>query len=141
MAMTLHLGVVDVPYADKSGTSTGDVAGYLEQRYNVMRHFFELNDEKIAAKLADSLAGQLENLLAGAPAEGVQPYAEAESAIDAEFRQFLALDVLASYGYPGIPTKAALAGENLRLKSKKGAARPSFIASSLYQMSFRSWVE
>lgn len=141
MAMTLHLGVVDVPYADKSGTSTGDVAGYLETKYHVMEHFYELNDEKIAAKLADSLAGQLENLLAGAPTEGVQPYAEAESAIDAEFRQFLALDVLASYGYPGIPTKAALAGVNHRLKAKKGAGRPSLIDTGLYQGSFKAWVE
>lgn len=138
---TLNLGVIDVPYSDGKGVTTGDVAGWLENRYHPMEIFYEINQEKIATALADSVAGALESLLMGGPTDSAQAFAGGASAIEAAFREFLSLDVMASLGYPGVPTAAALAGVNHRLKAKKGAPRPSLIDTGLYEASFRSWVE
>nr|WP_245168508.1 hypothetical protein [Enterobacter roggenkampii] len=36
--ITFHLGVIDVPYEDEN-TTTGDVAEYLEEKYQIMQTF------------------------------------------------------------------------------------------------------
>ena len=38
--MILHLGVIDMPYVEQAGQTTGDVAESLERRYGVMGHFY-----------------------------------------------------------------------------------------------------
>lgn len=149
MSLTLVFGVVDVPYATPPSktararkavtTTTGEVAGWLEGKYHVMEHYYEARQKQITEALADSMAGALETLLAGGPADAPAPLAEAESFIQNDFQQFMALDTLATLGYPGIPTKAALDGVNTRLKKRKGAPRPSFIDSGAYVNSFRVW--
>lgn len=150
MSLTLNLGVVDVPYADppsKDGkakphnVTTGDVAGWLENKYHPVQIFYEQNAEKIAGYLSESLAGALESVLMGAPAESAAPFAAAETMIDNDFRQFLALGVMEQLGYPGVPTKAALEGRSSRLKKGRGARRPSFVDTGLYVQSFRTWFE
>jgi hypothetical protein len=138
---TLNLGVVDVPYSNAKGVTTGDVAGFLENRYHVMEIFYEINQEKIAASLADSVAGALESVLMGGPADSAAAFAAGTSVIEAAFKDFLSLDVMASLGYPGVPTAAALAGVSPRFKNGKGPPRPSFISSGLYEASFRAWIE
>ena len=148
---TLHLGVLDVPYTDSTGATktakvavasetTGDVAGYLEAKYHVMEHFFELHGAEIAEDLVQSLSDAFEDLVSGAPA-GLDPFGAATSAIEQRFREMLTKKELDALGYPGIPTKASLEGVNHRLKSKKGAPRPSFIDTGQYQASFKAWID
>ena len=146
----LHLGVVDVPYANRpgrrrkvSGTqTTGDVAGFLENRYHVMEHFFQLYQDQIGQDLADAMQGALENLFAGGPASA-PPLTGATSKIEDAFKNMLATKELERLGYPGIPTKAALRGVSHRFKRpyQRRAARPSFIDTGLYQASFKAWVD
>ncbi|WP_407258081.1 hypothetical protein [Klebsiella quasipneumoniae] len=63
MSMKLHLGVEDIPYESESVT-TGDVAEFLEDKYGIMAHFFWLYGPIIAELMAESIAGQLENIIA-----------------------------------------------------------------------------
>jgi hypothetical protein len=171
MPMTLHLGVIDIPYGNptlaplkaKKGKitakgkkkkasvkkaasaktiTTGDVAEILEEEYHIMRQFFEMNSGAIVKDLEKSLAGKLESVLLGALPNG-DPFLEGTSKIDERFRRFLTRGDLEKVGYPGVPTQAALRGVNHRLKHpyKRRAPRPSFIDTGLYQANFKSWVE
>jgi hypothetical protein len=166
--MILNLGVVDVSYgagpaapkrvakasknprprARKSGAgaapvTTGDVAQWLENRYHVVEHFWELHGQEVADDFADSLSGSLESFLMGAPAD-LNPYGTALSKTEDRFRQMLSLRELDQLGYPGIPTMAAKRGVSSRHKSgftKNRQPRPSFLDSGLYSRSFTAWVE
>lgn len=146
---TLHLGVIDLPYSNvvvrKKGktpnATTGDVADILEAKYHVMEHFSELHGDDIALFMADALAGSLETLAMGGPAG--DPFATAAGQTESLFKTFLATKTLERYGYPGVPTKAALKGVNHRFKHPyaKRDPRPSFIDTGLYQSSFKAWVD
>lgn len=165
MTLALVLGVNDVPYnqgrpaprrvrvrtrkgkqeassAPASGQqTTGDVAGYLEEKYHVMQTFAERYMPEIGNALAHGMAGAIESLVAGAPASP-QPLAGALAEIEEGFRVFLDQEELA--GSPGVPTEAALKGINHRLKhpyAKANARRPSFIDTGLYEANLRAWVE
>jgi hypothetical protein len=153
--MILHLGVVDIPYAQapkrhqrKAGTggtqTTGDVAGWLENRYHVMEIFAEEKGDKIAAALEDSLAGALESAFMGAAnMNNYDPTGKAMTDIEDAFKVFLSSQEIEKLGYPGVPTQAAQDGVNRRLKHpyQKRAARPSFIDTGLYQSSFKAWID
>jgi len=147
--MRLHLGVVDLPYNLPGGrgrrrrgrasrTSTGDVAGFLEKRYGVMETFFAAHSKDVVQAMEGSLSGTLENLLLGAPTAGAS-FGAATADIERQFRQFLTNREMD--GLPGVPTQAALQGVNRRLKVRRGAMRPSFIDTGLYQQSFTAWVD
>lgn len=140
----LHLGVVDVPYAhDAGGKSTGDVAEILEGKYGVMGKFVEVHEQDIATDLEESLAGTLEDLLLGAP-PGADPFGSATSDIDARFKKFLSSKEMDRLGVPGVPTAASLAGRSSRFKQKQKksrGSRPSFVDTSLYLNSFKSWID
>lgn len=162
--MKLVLGVIDVPYAAAAPaavkralrwrhgkrpwqhlggfTTTGDVAEILEARYSIMGTFYELHGDEIAGTMEDVIAGKFENLLMGAPYSG-QIFEEGDlSSVEQSFRKFLddeGMDGRAA----GVPTAAALAGVNHRLKhpyAKGNSPRSSFIDSGLYQDSVRVWV-
>ena len=155
--MILHLGVIDIPYANvpkeyarhrrhaahPAGTEmTGDVANYLENKYHVMETFYEAHKGEIGRTLLDSLKGTLEGILQGAPV-GNDPYAAGCAQIDDRFKQFLSNQEVETYGIRGVPTQAALGGINHRKKAgfnKNRARRPSFIDTGLYQSAFKSWV-
>jgi len=165
MGLTLHLGVIDQLYATPPSSnahkatkgkkrrarrkrgkgrgivSTGDVAGWLEERYGVMQHFFDAHSQDIADALASDVAGSLENLLAGGP--GQLSLATATGAIEAMFKKAISEREFDRLGIPGVPTQAAMSGVNHRLKRPyvKRAPRPSFRDSGLYMASFRAWVE
>lgn len=153
--MILHLGVVDIPYAQapkrhqrKAGTggtqTTGDVAGWLENRYHVMEIFAEEKGEQIAAALEGSIAGALESAFMGAAnLNSFDPTGAGTSEIEDLFKTFLSSREIEKLGYPGIPTQAAQDGVNHRLKHpyKKRAARPSFIDTGLYESSFKAWID
>jgi hypothetical protein len=125
-------------------STTGDVAQLLEEKYHVMEHFFQLHEEDIGNALVESRQISLENLLSGAPATDM-PFAAGSAQIENMFKEiFLQGKELDKLGYPGIPTKAAKAGVNPRLAhphAKGNPERPSFVASGLYQSSFKAWVE
>jgi hypothetical protein len=152
VGLVIHLGVTDLPYAQapgrrrrnkpvKSGTqTTGDVAGWLENRYHVIEHFLQLHGDAIGAALEQGLADTLEAALTGAPKPD-NLIAGASGEIEELFRRMLESRELDALGYPGIPTKAAQSGVNPRLKRKRGDERPSFIATGLYSNSFKIWAD
>jgi hypothetical protein len=125
-------------------STTGDVAQLLEEKYHVMEHFVQAHEADIAKALGDSMLVATENMLSGAPPSD-NPFAAGEAAIGFLFKEtFLQGKEMDRLGFPGIPTKAALAGVNPRLAhpfSKSNPARPSFVRSGLYQASFVAWVE
>ena len=167
---TLHLGVVDLPYVEAeppakrkarlaknakrvlpaklkhpeaNEKTTGDVAEILEAKYGVMEAFFENKEEKIVGLLTESLAGALEDLVAGAPSADRDPFAEGSSKIEEEFKEFLSSREAETVGIEGTPTKAALRGVHHRFKhpyAKSNPRRPSFIDTGLYQASMKAWV-
>jgi hypothetical protein len=141
MTATLHLGVVDVPYAVKDGTTTGQVARWLEDRYHVMEIFSEIHGQEIADAMAQSMADAVDGLMMGAPVSG-NPLAAAESVIDVAFKKFIDTKEMDHLGIPGVPTKAAKDGVSKRFKSGFGPKnRPSFQDSGLYETDFKAWVD
>jgi hypothetical protein len=142
-SFTLHLGVYDVPYSDEhgKGKTTGDVAEILEDKYGVMDAFAFAHLPDIAKELEDSIAGSLETLMMGGRPDP-NPFAKAESAITAMFKNFLATSAIEHLGIEGVPTLAALNGVNHRLKhpyAKGNSRRPSFIDTGLYSANFTAW--
>lgn len=138
--MILHLGVVDVPYVDEGGKTTGDIAEILEAKYHVMGIFYEQHKEDIARALEVSVQGALENLLLGSPI-GSNSLGSAESEIKHLFSRFLESKEMDTLGYPGVPTQASLKGVSHRFKRKRGPVRPSFIDTGLYETNFAAWVD
>jgi hypothetical protein len=163
MTVILHLGVNVIPYgnepekpkrvakarkgkankprkakeASQPSITTGDVAEILEAEYGILGEFAERYGQQIADAFANSAAGALESVMMGTPVN--DPYAGATTEIEESMKLFLDLEEM--NGKPGVPTKAALDGVNHRLKIKKGAPRPSFIDTGLYQSSMRAWVD
>jgi hypothetical protein len=161
---TLHLGVIDIPYAEPppapkrapkkprrgrkarsrkySNITTGDVAEILEAKYHVMEHFFELHENEVLSVLEESLEGSLESLLMGAPAS-INPFGTGTAKIEDAFKKMLDTKELDGLGYPGIPTQAALMGVSHRFKQpyRRRPPRPSFIDTGEYQASFKAWVD
>lgn len=160
MTLTLHLGVVDIPYAydqqqvGKNGkplkrakkvtlsTTTGDVAEILEAKYHLIEVFYEEHEDDIAKAFEESLAATFENVLLGVPPPN-DPFAAANNKIEAMFKTFLSSQEVERIGIPGTPTKAALAGVSHRFAHPyaKRAPRPSFIDTGLYEASFSAWMD
>ncbi|EAA8522449.1 hypothetical protein VV40_004351 [Salmonella enterica subsp. enterica serovar Pomona] len=128
--ITFHLGVIDVPYEDEN-TTTGDVAEYLEEKYQIMQTFFDRYSNDIADLMTNDMAASLENMMAGAP-PARDPLAESMSRIHDLFVAFL--DNAEMNGLPGVK------GISRRFKNKKGPPRPPFIDTGTYQAAMRAWV-
>ena len=141
MTLTIHLGVLDIPYAEGAKT-TGDVADILEEKYHVMEHFWEMHQGKIVDALTDSVKGALESMMMGGPRDS-DPNAAGASEVERMFRDFLSNKEMDSLGYPGIPTAASLAGVSHRFKRpyKRRPPRPSFIDTGQYEASMKVWVD
>lgn len=150
----LHLGVIDQPYNQRpaptnrkrpkvaAGTqTTGDVAGWLEDKYHVMETFYELHKDDVFAKaLEDGIEGALQSMIMGGPAT-LDLYGAATSAIEIAFKKFIDLKEMDALGYPGVPTHASIVGIRSRFKSRRDPGRPSFQDTGLYETSFRAWVD
>jgi len=134
--ITLHLGVIDIPYEDEN-TTTGYVAAILEEKYRIMQTFFDRYGKDIVDLMTKDLAAGLENLMAGAPLPH-DPFAESMSQVHNLFVAFL--DNQEMNGISGVPTRRALMGISKRFKNKKGDPRPSFIDTGMFQSSMRAWV-
>jgi len=138
--MIISLGVIDLPYDDEKGVTTGDVAEILESEYGVMASFVDLHEADILDAVENALVGHMENMMLGAPPTD-SPLAGAASTIEKEFRNYLDAEEMSQVAgiaghSAGVPTKAALKGVSKRFKRKRGARRPSFIDSGMYQASF-----
>lgn len=168
--MKLHLGVIEVPYAQASyekptkrqkslrlgaakrgeasasassgkAQTTGDVAEILEDKYKVIQTFYEtIGHDSIVNAIEHSFQSAVENMFAGAPISA-EPEAQAMSEIEAAFKHFLSQQEMD--GKPGVPTKAALAGVSHRFKHPyaRRPPRPSFIDTGLYQANFHAWAD
>ena len=134
--ITLHLGVIDIPY-EGEGSTTGDVAERLEEKYRIMQTFFDRYGNEIADLMSNDLAANLENLMAGAPPSR-DPLAESMSRVHDLFVAFL--DNEEMNGMPGVPTQRALLGISKRFKNKRGDPRASFVDTGTYQAAMRAWV-
>lgn len=159
---TLHLGVIDIPYAyEQEGerktkkrkgkkkkkvvksTTTGDVAEIIEEKYHLMETFFEVHEDRIAEVLTESLAGAVESQLMGAPASADQ-FAAGTQEINAMFKHFVASREAERVNIPGTPTRAALKGVSHRRAhpyAKANPRRPSFIDTGLFVDNFMSWID
>lgn len=149
---TLHLGVIDVPYSQARGrrrsakagsVTTGDVAGWLEDRYLILEHFWQAHSKDIAADLEKSIQGAVESLFMGAPIQH-NPFGSGTSEIENRMKAFLSTQEIERIGFLGIPTQAALRGINHRKKHpyrKGNPRRPSFIDTGQMQASYKAWVE
>jgi hypothetical protein len=150
----LHLGVVEIPYAAEGGTSTGDVAEILEERYSVMGNFADLHHDEIQELVEIAFSEAIENVLAGQPAQIAKPMNQAADDIKNLFTTYLNDEEIAGTGQEGVPTQAAKDGVRSSLKNKKeikkikdyksrvrGVRRPSFIDTGLYRNAFIAWAD
>lgn len=167
MPLTLHLGVIDVPYTDPAeapakrkarlgkalpkpakpkgpseNKTTGDVAEILEAEYGLIEAFFDNKELEIGAFLEDGISGALESLLMGAPTS-LDPFGEGTAKIEEAFKDALSTREAETWGIDGVATEAARKGVNHRLKhpyAKENKRRPSFIDTGLMQASFKAWI-
>jgi hypothetical protein len=156
MATKLHLGVLEMPYADanpegkrgkknrkkRSGSvTTADVARFLEADYGIMEFFFEKYGDFIADTMADSYEQAIEAMSMGAPPT-IDPLGAAAQKIQSRFREML-MNREMDGQVAGVPTEASKQGHSRRFKraSKKRNSRPSFIDTGLFETSFRVWKE
>lgn len=146
---TLHLGVVEMPYADSGGITTGDVAELLEKQYKVFSIFYEVHQKEIAHLMAESYAIAAENVMMGIDVPQ-NPLGSAAAEIESLFRKFLSEGTptefeKSTYGdlFRQVPTKAALKGVSHRFKKKNngGTRRPSLIDTGLFETNFAAWME
>ena len=149
MTLTLHLGVIEMPYASPGGKTTGDVAELLEQKYHVMETFAEdIGLDVIQKAIEQSAKNAVESLILGGSRSGsnsanMSLTLEAEGEIEAAFKLWLSQQEM-DYTQPGVPTQASLKGVSHRLKranAKTNTARPSFIDTGLYQSSMKAWLD
>ncbi|SDH09483.1 hypothetical protein SAMN05216466_10779 [Paraburkholderia phenazinium] len=152
--VTLCLGVVDVGYSDGEGTkTTGDVAGYLEDQYHIMRTFLELYEDQIGEFLADAMVGEIESMAQGRPlavfgkdlntslGKVMISGASVNGKIERAFNNYL--DLREWKQTSGQSVEAANQGVSHRKKQplKKRPARAEFVDTGLYAASFRAWTE
>ena len=125
-----------------SAITTGDVATILEDKYHLMESFYQVHEKDIGNLIVQAVAGRLENIQLGAPT-GSDAFGTATNQIEDMFKKFLSTREVEHLGIPGVPTKAAQEGVSHRFLhpyAKRGE-RPSFIDTSLYVSSFKSWVD
>jgi hypothetical protein len=169
MALTLNLGVHEIAYAAQfaehvtmsgkarkrpkvfsaaqkaygAGKTTGQVAEFLEDRYGIMRAFYDHRGGRIAVLgLETATRNAILNMMMGQPG-AIDVTAETMQNLATEFKKSLSERRYDQWINAGrVPTKAALAGVSHRFKFpyKKRPERPSFIDTGMYQSSFVAWM-
>jgi hypothetical protein len=143
---TMHLGVLDVAYSDpdnKSLSTTGEVADFLEKQFDVMGTFYEVYGDKITDLLGKYTADRITAICKGM-SEGASPVDRAMETIRIWFVNFL--ETREWERVTGITIGAAEEGVSHRVKDVqnlegKRSARPAFVDTGLYQAAFRAWME
>lgn len=145
MAFTIHLGVIELPYAavqppstrravvkvrrrgGKAGPvqrsmrsanaakTTGDIAEILEWKYHVMEIFAQIHEKQIADIIAGHMQDALDNILMGAPPQANIFPAEGIPELQKMFVRWINKRGMDGI-QPGVPTKAAQMGVNHRMK-------------------------
>lgn len=157
--MKLVFGVIDAPYQNapskrqrkaRAGTvTTGDVAGWLENKYHVMESFWELHKDEVVGDLENAIVGAFESVVMGAP-PSLDPFGSGTSKVEDRFKQFLSTGEMDRLGYPGVPTQAAIdraSGKRRSARFKRRRGKPSggapvsFIDTGLFQTSSKVWIE
>lgn len=154
--MKIVLGVHDVPYKEPqtkpqkrgkpkktSNISTGDVAEILEEKYGIMKHFFDAHSAEIAHDMEEAVGGALDNVLNGFP-PAPNMFGPAVDQIGDRMKTFISSSEAERVGIAGTPTEAALKGVNHRLKhpfAKSNPRRPSFIDTGEYMASLKAWTK
>jgi hypothetical protein len=177
---TLYLGVREMPYAavfeppqqqyewakralvrehslaqaqkayGSGGKTTGQVAGFLEARYKIMRVFYEHEKARvIIPAIMTSVKGAVINVMNGQPGT-IDIAAEGMNLIGEAFKDSLTEQKYDAWiGGGKVPTKASLptktrkGGISHRFKTgvnPKGA-RPSFVDTGLFRSSFIAWMD
>lgn len=138
--ITLHLGVMDVPYTN-GGSTTGKVAERLERDYGIMEYFAQVNAGDIAKEIERDLSDFVDDSLSG---RGIRstPFNDSCNEIESLFRRALTERFMDGSNFR-VPTRASLGGISQRFKSgrNKRGVRPSFIDTGAYRASFKAWVE
>lgn len=158
MTLTLHLGVLDLPYVQApsprqknptAGTvTTGDVAEWLEGDYKIMETFMVQHGQEVADDLAQSVQGAMENMMMGLSVQN-DVFASGTSKIEDRFKKFILTGEMDRLGIPGVPTQAAkdrASGKRRSARMKKrrrgGNTKPvSFYDTGLYESSFKAWID
>ncbi len=171
VTFTLHLGVIDVPYAPegvpaplKHATkrpvsahmlrmavartlgfhAEAVTTGDVAQWLENRYHVMEIFFEENQQAIGDSIANTMAGALDNLIDRGVAPgrIFPAEGQGDIQKAFNDFIDLRKMDGIqPGVPTKAAKRGVNHRLKLKKGPERPSFKDTGAYEGAFRAWVD
>jgi hypothetical protein len=138
----IHIGVTDLPYARRGGVTTGDVAGWLEERYGLFSAFVAMHEKVIQHDIENSLKGAVETMIMRGAGPKRAPLATALTDIEDLFKDSISMQ---SYDFkiPGVPTLAALKGINHRMKHPyaKRNPRPSFRDTGTFQSSIRAWTD
>lgn len=138
--MIINFGVINqvYDYGEDPGKTTFEVAEDLEQRYGIMRTFYNLHKAQVQREVVRLLTNQLADAIQfDAPMHDEALLSETV----ARFQLFLTSHEVEHQGIKGVPTLAALEGVNSRLKTRDDPGRPSFIDGGLYETSFMAWVE
>ena len=150
--MKLHIGVIDVP--EPEGSTTGNVATILEEKYGLFSHFADNKTKNIAEHLAEGLEQAVAQMALGVPYK--HSLNAGASMIEQDLKDWISLRQVENVGIAGVPTQAALDGTSLRTKGGKtvskvrkgqkfrkvtGARRPSFIYSGVLEASLKAWIE
>jgi len=133
--MRLCLGVVDIPYADKEGETTYEVAKLLEEKYAVMGTFFDIHGKDIAEDLESGIAGAIEDAFAGVASRNI--FAGAMSKTEARFKEYIDKE---EHGIRLKKHDAPKAGGRKKRQYRKVKNTNAFIWTGMYRMSFRSWI-
>jgi len=134
--MRLNLGVIDIPYRNAEGTSTGDVAEILEDKYQVMQRFFDMYDKDIVKDIEDGIAGAIENAFAGQKNPNL--FAGSMSKTEKRFRNYLDKE---EHGIQLKKHKAPKAGARKKMQYKKVEHTTAFVSSGLFRLNFKAWIE
>lgn len=137
--MKLVLGVIDYPYVDEGGVTTGDVADYIERRYGLLQAFIREKGDKVSDAVAKRITGDLDRIYNGqAPTDLTTAKFDD---IAAMMRDFVTTGEAERCGIPGTPTGAAKRRRSLRFKKKKsGGPRPSFDDTGAMVDSYAAWI-
>jgi hypothetical protein len=131
------------PWQRLGGTATtGDVAEILEKRYSLFSMFSVLRGADIVSCVEHAIEDKLEVLLLGGPSSGPAITDADLGPIEEAFRESIDRQEYDSR-ISGVPTAAAEAGVNHRLKhpyAKGNPPRPSFLDTGALQANFKAWV-
>ncbi|CAI3958047.1 unnamed protein product [Commensalibacter communis] len=148
MLKAINLGVINFSYSDGAHQTTGNVAGILEKKYEILTNFVQAHEDEIAKLLTTAMENVVkEHIQTGKVNKS--SFNTAFSKIGNEMKRFLSTQEVEKMGIAGVPTKAASDGVSHRFKRKrKGVARgktryrarrPSFIDTGQMESSYIVW--